>query len=111
MPAIRDIRSDADRRALLAYVRLLSPGYETYTRYCASCHGDDGIDAGASGATAPPKRLTVIFDRQYFATHDSEVLRTKVWHMLAVQKPEMPHLRGKLTEPQVRAIVEYVKSR
>src|SRR5262245_42794652 len=39
MPAIPAVRSDADARALLAYLRLLSPGFDTYSRYCAACHG------------------------------------------------------------------------
>jgi mono/diheme cytochrome c family protein len=109
MPALPRLTSAADAKALLTYIRLLSPGYETYEHYCASCHGDDGIGVGGA-AGSEFKRPTVVFDRRYFATHDAELLRAKVWHMLAEQKPQMPHFRGTLTEPQVRAVVEYLKS-
>lgn len=109
MPPIRGLTGDANGKALVAYVRLLSPGYEAYEHYCASCHGDDGIGTGgASGSDL--KRPTVIFDRPYFASHDGEYLRTKVWHMLAEHKPAMPHFRGTLTEPQARTIVDYLES-
>jgi mono/diheme cytochrome c family protein len=108
IPAIPALASDADVRALVAFVRLLSPGYETYDRYCASCHGDDGrgADVSASGLSRP----AALFDQRYFATHDDEYVRVRVWHMLADQKPRMPHFRGRLTEPQVRAVVEYLES-
>jgi mono/diheme cytochrome c family protein len=110
MPAIPGLGSDADATALVGFIRLLSPGYTTYERYCASCHGDDGRGAGGEITDSPPVRPTVVFDRRYLASHDAEYLRTRVWHMLAERKPQMPHFRGKLTEPQVRAIVEYLKS-
>jgi mono/diheme cytochrome c family protein len=109
VPAAPGLESDADGKALVAYVRLLSPGHATYERYCASCHGDDGIGAGGSATASGVKRPTIVFDRAYFATHEGEHLRVNVWHMLAEHKPEMPHFRGTLTEPQVRAIVEYLK--
>ena len=32
--------------SLIAFVRLLSPGYALYDRYCANCHGDDGRGTG-----------------------------------------------------------------
>jgi mono/diheme cytochrome c family protein len=110
VPAIPGLDGDADGKALVAYLRLLSPGYATYDHYCASCHGDDGIGPDGGATASGLKRPTVVFDRAYFATHDGEHLRVKVWHMLADQKPEMPHFRGTLTEPQVRAVVEYLKS-
>jgi mono/diheme cytochrome c family protein len=110
MPAIPGPGSDADAGALVGFIRLLSPGYVTYEQYCATCHGDDGRGAGADLTASEPARPTVIFDRRYLAAHDEEYLRTRVWHMLAEHKPQMPHFRGKLTEPQVRAIVEYLKS-
>ena len=50
-----------------------------------------------------------VFDRAYFAKKDPEALRAKVWHMLAGQRPAMPHFRTRLSERQARAIVEYLK--
>jgi mono/diheme cytochrome c family protein len=109
MPSIRGLTDEASGKGLVAYVRLLSPGYETYEHYCASCHGDDGLGTGGVGSAL--ERPRILFDRSYFASHDGEYLRTRVWHMLAEHKPQMPHFRGTLTEPQVRAVVEYLKSR
>ena len=110
MPAIPGLESDADAGALLGFIRLLSPGYVTYEQYCATCHGDDGRGAGADVTATEPARPTIVFDRRYLAAHDEEYLRTRVWHMLAEHKPQMPHFRGKLTESQIRAVVEYLKS-
>ncbi len=50
--------------ALVAFVRLLSPGYALYDRYCAACHGEDGVRCRQlrRGSVRP----TVNFDRAYF---------------------------------------------
>ena len=37
MPAVRGFDDRATRDAVVAYIRLLSPGYEHYSRFCASC--------------------------------------------------------------------------
>ncbi|MFN8544075.1 MAG: c-type cytochrome [Candidatus Binatia bacterium] len=107
MPAIPAMRGEADVRALGRFVRLLSPGHETYTRYCSACHGDDG--RGPGDFAESPKRPTVVFDRAYLRAADPEVLRTKVWHMVADAKPAMPHLRHDVSERDARAIVAYLK--
>jgi mono/diheme cytochrome c family protein len=107
MPAIPGLtKSDADVRALVAYVRLLSPGRIVYERYCASCHGEDGR---ADDIVDPGFAPTFVFDRAYLARQDPEVLRRNVWHMLARQRPAMPHLRERLSEAEARAIIDYVK--
>lgn len=107
MPAIPALTTgDEDVRALIAYIRLLSPGYILYERYCASCHGDDGR---ADDIVDPGFAPTIVFDRAYLARQDAEQLRRQVWHMLARQRPAMPHLRERLSEAEARAIIEYVK--
>ena len=92
---------------LLTFVRVLSPGFIRYFRYCAPCHGDDG----RAPAELPPdvKRPTVTFDAAYFATVDERDLETAVWHMVELQTPRMPHMGPMLDEAQVRAIVEWLK--
>lgn len=107
MPAITPRVGEEDARVLVAYVRLLSPGYELYSRYCEACHGADGRGTGSFGETRP--RPTVIFDRAYFVRRDPEQLRSAVWHMLSEQKPAMPHFRTALTDAQVRAIIDWLK--
>ena len=111
LPAIPPLASEFDERALLAFVGLLAPGFETYERYCAGCHGGDGRGAGGDVSASGLEPPAVVFDRSYFTTRDAEYVRTKVWHMLAAHQPRMPHFRGRLTEPQARAIVEYLRSR
>lgn len=107
MPAITPRVPESDATALAAFVRLLSPGFELYSRYCSACHGDDGQPAGSFVDTLG--RPTVIFDRRYFKRRDPEEVRRGIWHMLAEQKPAMPHMRAALDEAEARAIVQYLK--
>jgi mono/diheme cytochrome c family protein len=108
-PALTPRVSEAQARQLAAFVRLLSPGFTTYSQYCANCHGEHGIGSGSFGESS--MQPTAIFDRAYFARHDAEALRGKVWHMLEEHQPSMPHFRGTLSESEVRAIVEYLRAR
>jgi mono/diheme cytochrome c family protein len=107
MPAIATVRSDADARALVAFVRILSPGFELYSRHCASCHGDDGhpqrefVDAR--------QRPTVVFDREWLERRDPGQLRAAVSHMLEEREPGMPHFRSMLSGREVQAIVGYLR--
>jgi mono/diheme cytochrome c family protein len=108
MPAIPALRSDEDAKALAAFVRVLSPGFTLYGRYCGSCHGESGR---AEDMVDPAHMPRVVFDRSYFKGRDPEELRTKVWHMLSEQRPAMPHFRESLSERQARAIVVYLKTK
>lgn len=99
----------ADVPALVAFVRLLSPGFERYSRYCAACHGDDGRGAGVRFGDDGPHAPTVVFDAEYFARHEPERVRASAWHMLDEQRPAMPHLGRTLTAADARAIIAYLK--
>jgi len=107
MPALTPRIPESDLPALVAFVRLLSPGFVLYDRYCTACHGEDGRGAGSFAEGTP--RPTVVFDRDYFRRHDPEQVRASVWHMLATQRPTMPHLRRSLSAAQARAIIAYLK--
>lgn len=107
MPALTPRVSDEQARELAAYVRLFSPGFELYSKYCGACHGDDG--RGNSNLSEEIRRPGVVFDREYFQHVDPEKLRANVWHMVRDEKPMMPHFRVLLTEAQARAIVEYLQ--
>jgi mono/diheme cytochrome c family protein len=108
MPAIHGFDVAENREALIAYVRLLSPGYERYSRFCAGCHGDDGRGPGVDQASEKPP--TVVFDQAYFAKTDPEVLRRNVWHMLEDAAPQMPHMSRALRPSEVRAILAFVRA-
>ena len=107
MPALVPRVPEAAGPPLAAFVRLLSPGFTLYSRYCAGCHGDDGLGVRELGILDMPE---VKFDRQYFAHHDAEQLHTAVWHMLASEKPAMPHYRWIITDAEARAIVSYLQT-
>ncbi len=107
MPAPNPPMSLGELPALLAFVRLLSPGYALYDRYCAACHGDDGRGTGSFAEESV--RPTVRFDRAYFRRRDPEQVRTAVWHMLATARPAMPHFRRALSADEARAVILYLK--
>ena len=107
MPALVPRLPEADGGPLAAFLRILSPGFETWDRNCVACHGDDGRGTGTlAEAMQLPK---VDFDAAYFRSHDPDQIRAGVWHMLAQQKPTMPHFHWTLTEAQATAIVDYLK--
>lgn len=108
MPALTPRVPQSDGPALAAFVRLFSPGFTLYSRYCANCHGDQG--RGVQNLGEAIRLPTVVFDRSYVAKHDPEELRKEIWHMLSEHKPAMPHYRWTISEAQARAIVEYLKS-
>jgi mono/diheme cytochrome c family protein len=106
MPPLDPPIASNETSALIAFVRLLSPGFTLYDRYCAACHGDDGRDTGELATEPHP---TVVFDEAYFRRRDPEQVRAAVWHMLAEQRTAMPHLRKKVGDAEARAIVAYLK--
>jgi mono/diheme cytochrome c family protein len=107
MPAIPPLASEQETKDLVAYVRLLSPGFSYYSLWCGGCHGDDGSGEGvfATGPDAPK----VSFDRAYLKAQDPTELRRNVVHMLERQDGAMPHFERDLSEAQARAIVEYLR--
>lgn len=108
MPALTPRLTADEARNVAAFVRLLSPGYATYTQYCAQCHGDHGIGVGSMAESFPVP--TVIFDQAYFARHDADALHAAIWHMLERHQPAMPHFRGTLSQTQAEAIARYLKT-
>jgi mono/diheme cytochrome c family protein len=107
MPALTPRLTSKDAQFLVGFVRLLSPGFETYTLYCNSCHGDGGLGVGSFGESiALP---TIHFDRAYFARTDPQTLRRRVWHMLDEHKPSMPHFHWTISEGEAGAIIEYLR--
>jgi mono/diheme cytochrome c family protein len=108
MPAVGGLDVPENGEALVAYLRLMTPGYETYSRFCAGCHGDDGRGPGVDWATE--RRPIVVFDAAYFARKDPEQLRRQVWHMLDDAAPQMPHMSRVLSPGDVRAILTYLRT-
>ncbi len=108
MPALIPRLRPEQAQSVAAFVRVLGPGFKTYSLYCSQCHGDDGIGYGnyEDSAGVP----TVVFDSAYFSQVGKMHLRESVWHMLRSHKISMPHFRGQLTRKEATAIVRYLKS-
>jgi mono/diheme cytochrome c family protein len=107
MPAIPGVRDEQQALDIVVFVRLLSPGFETYSSYCAACHGDDGRGNGvfATGKNKPP----VVFDRAWLAAKDPEQLRIEVAHMTSAHGATMPHFRSRLSDAELHAVVRFLK--
>jgi mono/diheme cytochrome c family protein len=116
MPGVGDLLDADQLRAVLTYVRMLSPGYELYTRFCAVCHGADGhppeMDTEAIGeAEAMPEELPqVAFNQAYFRTHSEQQVRRGAQHMLRHSRAIMPHFNGQLSKEEVGAILGYLRT-
>ena len=114
MPGSSDVLSAEDRKAVVAFVRLLTPGYESYDRYCVGCHGNRGrpvsreiLDLLGQGDTwEPPPPL----DQEFFRTRTDEQLRKSIRHMLTLNREPMPHFAGELTADQVRQVLSYLRT-
>ena len=114
MPGTGDVLSLDDRKDVVAFIRVLSPGYELYDRYCVSCHGTKGKapDPALLAALGFPssQKIPPAFDRAYFQQHTDEQLWPKIAHMLEMSRVVMPHFAGELTAEQVREIVTYLRT-
>ncbi len=108
MPALVPQVSDSEARALRTFVRMLSPGFETYQRFCAPCHGDDGRGVRPVLGEAEGKP-TVVFDRRYFQGKSEAYVREKIRHMVHEKTSRMPHFSAWLNEGEAKAIVEYLR--
>jgi mono/diheme cytochrome c family protein len=115
MPGVGDLMDAEQLQAVAAYVRLLSPGHQLYTRFCSVCHGADGhppeMDTEAIGESeAMPEDLPrVAFTQTYFRIHSEEQVRQSVEDMLQHARAIMPHFNGDLSNEQVRAILRYLR--
>jgi mono/diheme cytochrome c family protein len=108
MPILEPPPTDEQVRRLVAFVRLLSPGYELYDRFCQGCHGT----RGEGHPDAPPGSgiPAFAFDDAYFRRRDADWVLDRVWHMLRDAKARMPHFAVTLGEDEVRSALEYLRS-
>jgi mono/diheme cytochrome c family protein len=106
LPALDATPTESEAADLAAFVRLLSPGYEMYSRYCVTCHGIHGeMEEGRRGS-----RPWFSFDAKYFRSRYADEVRARIWHMLKGARPEMPHFEGVLEPGEARAIVAYLRT-
>lgn len=114
MPGAADVLSSQELHAVITFLRVLSPGYELYDRFCAVCHGADGHPP----LSAPRDRFGFglifqnmpIFDHEYFRTHTDDQVRTSIQHMRKQSRAAMPHFAGELNADQASQILGYLRS-
>jgi mono/diheme cytochrome c family protein len=106
MPAQFPPVTDSESGELAECIRLFSPGYELYYRYCVSCHGPHGVSE--RGDRSHTKRLA--FSSAYSRNVGESELRENIWHMLRRVRPDMPHFESTLTTDDVKAILSYLRS-
>jgi mono/diheme cytochrome c family protein len=116
MPGAKDVLSAEDIRSVVAYLRVLSPGYESYERFCARCHGSDGYppaDTPDGIFGVPPllreELIGVVFDEDYFRTRPESAVRASIRHMFRKDHSTMPHFGDELNGDDVRKILDYLR--
>ncbi len=98
-----------EMRALVAYVRYLSPGYRLYDTYCAACHGEGGQGVHPEDALAPAIAAPAL-TAAGLARLTPDERRAKVLHMLEREQGVMPHFRGIVDDDKLHDIVAYLRS-
>ncbi|MGH7769288.1 MAG: c-type cytochrome [Candidatus Binatia bacterium] len=116
MRGAKDVLSAEDIRSVVAYLRVLSPGYESYERSCARCHGSDGYppaDTPDGIFGVPPflreDLIGVVFDEDYFRTRPESAVRASVRRMFRKDHSTMPYFDLELSGAEVRKIINYLR--
>lgn len=108
MPALDDPPAGDDVAPLAAWVRMFGPGLDLYDRLRASCHGSDGRPVDLPPGLRAP---VVTFDAAWLAGTTRQERETAVWHMLAAERPRMPHFAPILDTREVTEIIEWMQTR
>ncbi len=111
MPGASDVLTPHEIRTVVTFLRVLSPGYELYSRFCAYCHGTDGTPVPTKPAqTGSSASRSPRFDSAYFRTHTTAQIRTFVPHMRRKPRPTMPHLARQLSSDEALEIIRYLRT-
>jgi mono/diheme cytochrome c family protein len=84
--------------ALSASAAMAQAGADTFKAKCAMCHGADGLAQTGAG-----KAMHVPSVKEFKAGDDLVAITTD-------GKGKMPAYKGKLTDPQIKEVVGYLKS-
>jgi mono/diheme cytochrome c family protein len=114
MPGAANVLSTDELHAVMAFVRVLSPGYELYNRFCSVCHGPDGHPPFSNPEDESGFEIVLegipTFDEEYFRSHREEHIRSWTQHMLKENRAVMPHFSGALNAEEARQILVYLRS-
>ena len=96
MPGAGDVLTAHEIRAVVAFLRVLSPGYEVYDRFCARCHGVNGDPGKLSTPASNTARLKhpPRLDATYFKQHTPDQIRTASQHLPKQNRPNHATLRS-----------------
>jgi mono/diheme cytochrome c family protein len=110
MMPMGDMLDPGEVRAVVAYVRLLSPGYRLYDTYCAGCHGDDGRGVDPEDRLSPATAAPAIDPASLAALGEGE-RRNRILHMFRREQGLMPHFRDVLSGEELTDVVAFLRSR
>ncbi len=118
MPGTEEVLNAEEIESVVAYIRILSPGYESYDRFCIACHGSDGtpiqmiiLNNRDDEQNLAFQNLNLpTFDASYLNAHTNEQLIPKIQHMLRTERVAMPHFTDYIEEKKVREIFRYLNS-
>ncbi len=88
----------------------IEAGGKLYAEYCAECHGQEG--EGAELPDQPGEYTNPLNDQDFLTTHTNEVIFNVIdygWQSLGMP-PFGLRYGGNLTDPDIRAIVDFVKA-
>lgn len=116
MPGSKAVLEGQNIDAIVSFIRVLSPGFESYERFCARCHGSDGYPPPetADGIFGVPplsreKLVGVVFNDDYFRKRPEAVVRSWVEFMYKADHSSMPRFNAELNGSEVREIVRYLR--
>jgi mono/diheme cytochrome c family protein len=108
LPGFAPVMDDGDAKALLAYLRLLSPGFARYSVWCAPCHGDGGAGDGVFATDVD--KPNVALDRAYLKSQTPSELRRKILHVVTQDEAALPHYQRQVSINQAHAIVAALRA-
>jgi mono/diheme cytochrome c family protein len=88
----------------------IEAGSQLYSEYCAECHGPEG--EGGEISNQPGEFTNPLNDADFLATHNAEAIFSVIdygWQSLGMP-PFGLRYGGALTDPEIRSIVEFVRS-
>lgn len=119
MPGTENALSTKEIKAVVTFIRLFSPGYESYDRFCVACHGLNGSPEQIITFDEDGDEEQIIgfldmdlptFDAAYLNAHTDKQLIPKIQHMLKSERVTMPHFSDYIGEKKIREIFKYLKS-
>ena len=116
MPEWKDVLSDAQIEALIAYLRFLGRskhpmmgdperGFVLYQRYCQACHGEEGMGDGVMTQLIDMNPSDHSNPNEMDRVSNDKLIR----YILEGEGEYMPAWKGILARDEVEALVSYIR--